>query len=291
MHPNAPSGGYDLHAGTHGYDNAPLMSHGNQDFSSQGAYATAPPSTTLKTMQTNTYMNLVFFGAACAIIAGGLISSIFLFWSAQFADAVLAMYMLSFGAVLAVLDNPFYKQMKIMVDAKMYIGKYVNILTRMTGKGLCFVFLGCSLFAAMWDNLSSAFLLFLAVILCMFPVFVGMAAIFIGITKSQKLAKARHALAAGSPEQWYDQMAQTFRGPHGGLTPTEFNELTTRNGGFKWELAELKFIFNALVSNPAWRMNAVTQSQSSSSRPGNIDETKMPKEDLMAWIKHGWVFV
>lgn len=239
-------------------------------------------------MQTNTIMNMVFFAAACAIVTAGFISALCLFFSGQFSDAILASYMIAFGGVLAILDNPFYN-IKMIVDAKMYIGKYVNILTRVTGKGLCFVFLGSSLFAAMWENLSNGFLLFLAVMLCVSPVLVGLAAIFIGVMKSQKLAKARIKLAEGSPEQWYDQLAQTYRGPQGGLTPNEFNDLTNRNGGFKWEGADLKLIFNALVSNPTWRMAGSTNQ--GGTRPGTTEEPKIPKEDLMNWIHQGWVFL
>merc|ERR1719401_1616356 len=122
---------------------------------------------------------------------------------------------------------------------------------------------------------------FLAVVLCLFPTAVGLIAIVIGIMKSQKLNKARQHLAMGALEQRYDQWAQTYRGPQGGLTPGEFNSLTMENGGFKWEDADLKLIFNALVSNPAWRINQPTN-MTAGGRP--MDEPKIPKEDLKSWV-------
>merc|ERR1712151_684716 len=162
---------------------------------------------------------------------------------------------------------------------KMYIGKYVNLLTRVTGKGVTFVFVGSCLFSGMWDNLQGGFMLFLAVVLCLFPTVVGFISIVIGIMKSQKLSKARKHVALGALEQRYDQWAQTYRGAMGGLTPAEFNGLTMENGGFRWEDADLKLIFNALVSNPAWRINSSPQQ---SGAPRTVaDEPKIPKEDLM----------
>merc|ERR1719343_1939469 len=104
-----------------------------------------------------------------------------------------------------------------------------------------------------------------------------MAAIVIGIMKSQKLSKARKHIEQGALEQRYVQWAQTYPGPHGGLTPQEFNNLTMENGFFKWEDADLKLIFNALVSNPAWRINANNQSGVGGRA---MDEPKIPKEDL-----------
>jgi len=198
-------------------------------------------------------------------------------------------YLLLFGGVLAVLDTPFFKTIKAMGDLKMYIGKYINLLTRVTGKGLAFLFVGSLLFSTMWDNLDGGLLLFLAVVLCIVPAAVGMAAIAIGVMKSQKLSKARKHIEQGALEQRYDYYAQTYRGPQGGLTPAEFNTLTMENGGFKWEDADLKLIFNALVSNPAWRIDV--SAQSTAGTRTTSDEPKIPKEDLMAWIKGGMVWL
>lgn len=215
----------------------------------------------LRGMQTTTSMNLVFFGAAGCVMFAACIAGIALLYSLELVDFLQMCYLFMFGAVLAVLDTPFFKTIKAMGDLKMYIGKYVNLLTRVTGKGVTFVFVGSALFSAMWDNLEGGFMLFLSVVLCAFPTAVGFIAIVIGIMKSQKLSKARKHVAMGALEQRYDQWAQTYRGATGGLTPAEFNGLTMENGGFKWEDADLKLIFNALVSNPAWRINSASQYQ------------------------------
>lgn len=246
-------------------------------YQQQGGYPTAAPNYAAK--QTITSMNLVFFAAACCIMFGALISALCFLGSFELVDCLGMCYMVVFGGILAVLDTPFFKTIKAMGDLKMNIGKYINLLTRVTGKGVTFVFLGCSLFIMMWDNLEGAFLLFLAVVLCLFPFVVGLAAIVIGVMKSQKLNKARQHLAMGVLEQRYDQWAQTYRGPQGGLTPKEFYSLTMENGNFTWEDADLKLIFNALVSNPAWTIDAAQQ------------QAQIPKEDLLNWVKGSIVWL
>lgn len=63
------------------------------------------------------------------------------------------------------------------------------------GKGIAFLFLGCALFSTMVDNLESSTLKFLAFLLCLIPVVVGVAALVIGFIKSHKLNKARSIFA------------------------------------------------------------------------------------------------
>jgi len=250
--------------------------------------------------QTPSRMNLVFFAGACCLILGSFIGFIISFFRFELVDAIEMAYIFIFGVILAVLDTPFFKTIKAMGDFKMYIGKYINILLRVTGKGLAFLFLGSDLFCVLWelgrdDEASSHVLIqVFAVLACFIPVVVGLAAIVIGIMKSWKLQKARkHIEMAGTLEQRYNEWAQTYRdvqGSQGGLTPLEFNQQTIDNGGFKWEDADLKLIFNALVSNPAWRINAASTQGGPGGRSA-ADEPKIPKEDLMSWVKGGMVFL
>lgn len=242
-------------------------------------------------------MNLVFFAGACCLIVGSFIGFLIALFRPQLVDVIEMAYIFMFGASLAVLDTPFFKTIKAIGDFKMYISKYINILTRVTGKGLAFLFLGSDLFCVLWElgsddsNSSSVGIKVFAVLGCFIPTVVGLAAIVIGSMKSWKLEKARkHIEMTGTLEQRYDQWAQTYRDAQGGLTPLEFQQLTMDNGGFKWEDADLKLIFNALVSNPAWRhIPASTQGG-----PGGRsleDEPKIPKEDLMSWVHGGMVFL
>uniref|UniRef100_A0A7S2DQV4 Uncharacterized protein n=1 Tax=Alexandrium andersonii TaxID=327968 RepID=A0A7S2DQV4_9DINO len=168
-------------------------------------------------------------------------------------------------------------------DMKMYIGKYVSILTRVSGKGLAFIFLGSSLFCGMWNNVEGGFQKFLAVVLCLGPLVVGIAALVIGIMKSKKLNQAKRMLDFNTLDARYDNWARTYPGPQGGLAPQEFNNLTAEAGVPRWEEADLKLIFNALVSNPTLRMTAPSASGDT--------EAKIPREDLKSWVSGSVVWL
>lgn len=248
-------------------------------------------------------MNLVFFAGACCLIVGSFIGFIIALCGYSFVNVIAMVYISILGVIFAVLDTPFFKTIKAMGDLKMYIGKYLAILTRVTGKGLAFLLFGSDLFCVLrelardHEKPQKVFIQVFAVLVCFIPVAVGLSAIFIGCMKSWKLQKARNHIDMGaSLEQRYDQWARTYPEAHqggvtpGGLTQSEFNQLTMDNGGFKWEDADLKLIFNALVSNPSWRINA-TSTQGGPGGRSASDEPRIPKEDLMSWVKGGMVFL
>lgn len=244
-------------------------------------------------MSSNTEMNVVFFAAACCIMIGAFLGCVSTFFSMQMVDCMGMIYLLIFGGLLAVLDTPFFKTIKGITELKMYISKYVQFVTRVTGKSITFIFLGSLLFVSLWENIESSFSRVLAVLLCLLPVGTGICFVVIGLVKSSKLEKARTQLAAmGQIEQRYEQYAQTYRGPQGGLTMAEFNGLTMENGGFKFENADLKLIFNALLSNPTWRPSAMAAQSTQGGFNQNQDEQmKIPRQDLLDWVRGGMVFL
>lgn len=242
-------------------------------------------------VQGNNYMSDVFFAAACCIVLGSTIGGICLFFNFEVVDWMQMSYLMIFGLILAVLDTPWLRTIKLLMDAKMYISKYLQFVTRVTFRGVTLIFLSSALFLAMWDNLTGAFLMFLAVVLCLFPTLVGMGSVVIGLLKSSKLEKARRQLELVI-DQRYDEFAQTYRGAHGGLTMDEFNMMTHNSGGFKFEKLDLKLIFNALSSNPTWRVQMTnSQSQGGYANPNHADEFKLTKQDLVDWCRGGMVFL
>mmetsp|Transcript_57241 Transcript_57241/g.69949 ORF Transcript_57241/g.69949 Transcript_57241/m.69949 type:complete len:313 (+) Transcript_57241:78-1016(+) len=235
--------------------------------------------------------SIYFFVAACSTMLGAFIGGLCLFFSFELVDFLEMCYILLFGGVLALMDTPCFKTVKTVKDHREYFSKYVNILTRVTGKGIAFLFLGCSLFSTMWDNLESSGLKFLAFVLCMIPIIVGIAALVIGFIKSQKLNKVRAVFAQEGENHIsaiYQQYARTYGGPQGGLTMLEFGEVTYKTVQFRWEDTDLKLIFNALVSNPAWRTN---QTNFSSYGQQQVEMAKIPKEDLVGWVNGGIVWL
>lgn len=221
-------------------------------------------------------MHLVFFMAAAATVCGAFIGCLSMLTSGQFVDCVEMLYFLFFGLALMVYDTPFFRTVKSLEEYKVYVGKYAAVVTRVTGKGIMLIFLGTSLFGSLWANMESEFLLFLAVVICLFITVVGFAAAAVGIMKTQKLRKAQSHLAQGVLESSFQNHAKA---QSGALTMQEFNNLTKENGGVAWEDSDLKLIFNALVTNPSWR-----------SQDGYVEAT-MPYADTQAWVRGGAVFL
>jgi len=278
-HPGGPPGYHQQQGGQYPppgsqYD-APPTNY-QQPYQENASY-TSQGNKTWKDMAATGNMNDVFFAAACSIMLGAFVSGMVFLFSLKLVDFFALFYLTCFSAMLAVMDTPFFKTIKAVMDAKMYIGKYVQFVTRVTGKGVTFIFLGSMLCVTMWDNLEGGFLLFLAVVLTLFPAIVGSFAIGIGVLKSNKLDKAKRQL-------------QLYNWPNQGLSMNEFNVLTTENGGYKFQSFDLKLIFNALVSNPGWRMQANAQSQQGSYASPS-EEVRIPKQDLLDWSQGGYVFL
>mmetsp|Transcript_24805 Transcript_24805/g.70841 ORF Transcript_24805/g.70841 Transcript_24805/m.70841 type:complete len:366 (+) Transcript_24805:120-1217(+) len=229
---------------------------------------------------TSGHMSEMFFAASMAIVVGSLVGGCALFFELQVVDFLTMSYLLCFGSLLAVLDTPVLKTIKRVADIKLYISKYVQFVTRLTGKGITLVFLGSALFLTMWDNLDGSVMKFMSVVICLFPSLVGLYGVVIGVLKSSKLDKARRQVHMVI-DQRYDHFARTYPGPSGGLTMSEFNDLTMENGGFLFDPSDLRLIFNAIVSNPAWRSQG-TQSNA-------FEHLRIPKQDMWEWCRGGFV--
>eukprot|EP00928_Gymnodinium_smaydae_P044705 TRINITY_DN29826_c0_g1_i1.p1 TRINITY_DN29826_c0_g1~~TRINITY_DN29826_c0_g1_i1.p1 ORF type:complete len:294 (-),score=49.14 TRINITY_DN29826_c0_g1_i1:104-985(-) len=225
----------------------------------------------MPSMATTTSMNLVFFAASCCVIGGAFLGGIVVLFSGRLVDFLNMTYMLIFGCILAILDTPFFKSVKLCQDLKVYIGKYINILTRVTGKGVCFVFLGAALLSGMFHD-GGVFFKFLAVVLGMFVMAVGVIAIVIGSMKSRKLKMLQDRLVHGVLENEF----RNFSRGQSGLTPREFGALSEHLlPEQRWEDADLKLIFNALSLHPKWR-----------AMPGQ-DQPLLPLYDLQVWVNSG----
>merc|ERR1719506_3532145 len=85
-----------------------------------------------------------------------------------------------------VLDAPL--NFKLLISFKQDIHKYAKFLTRLTGRGVWYIFMGTMTFATLWENNISPFL---AVVLGFFVFGVGVASTAIGVIKSRKLEKVR----------------------------------------------------------------------------------------------------
>jgi len=202
-------------------------------------------------MSSTNPMNLIWFAAAVCVLVASLITFIAELFDFAIVDAVEMVYLFLFALVLAVLDTPLFTNIKIVPDMRQAIGKYFALVQRVTGKGLIYIFLSATLWAAMWANLESYALKTLGVIVGLFVFVVGLASLAIGIMKSRNLDLVRkrlHEEGANSLGQMYEMHARM--NPAAGITQEEFKKMTPYARGVSFESNDIKLIFNALSSNP-----------------------------------------
>merc|ERR1712232_224449 len=131
----------------------------------------------------------------------------------------------------------------------------------MMGKSLVLFFLGSALFASMWTNLESPILLFLAVILGLFTVAVGILSGVMAVVKSVSLDKVRKYFRMDGEAVGQNALSSAYAKhallqPQLGLTQSEFNKLAEDAKGVAFAASDLPLIFNALSSSP--KKDAIT---------------------------------
>jgi len=180
---------------------------------------------------------LGFFVGACCTLAAGIIGAVNRALT-PFAtiDFVNEIYLLLFGLLMLAIDAPHIHPK--MRDLKLVIYKYMLFMTRFTGRGFWYIFLGVSIFGSLWDENISPFLGF---VLGGYVVFLGFASVYYGLQKSMKLEKVRKAVMThGGAQGSHDTLC-----PPQGLTAEEFNEMSNSLANLRFSDEELSYILNA----------------------------------------------
>merc|ERR550514_820694 len=133
---------------------------------------------------------LAFFVAACCTVGAGVIAVLDLaFFAFAPFDLINELYLLAFGLLMLIIDFPVPHQ-KVR-EYKLTIYKYLLFMTRFTGRGFWYLFLGTMVFASLLDlNISP----FLGFILGGYIVLLGIVSIYAGVSKSIKLENLRKAI-------------------------------------------------------------------------------------------------
>lgn len=198
----------------------------------------------VKQLPTSAY---VFWGAAWAVLLGGVVGllSNTVYKTFYFFDLCDNLYLIFFGVLMVLCDAPL--NFAGIVQYQSLIYKYCKFLQLFTGRGIFYIFLGCMVFFTLWDQNEYPFGgLFLGV----YVFAVGFGSTVLGILKSQRLERAREEVKRKGESQLrnlHRYYARKF--PHEGLTPDEFNQLTTQTAGLTFDATELDYIFGALSSN------------------------------------------
>ncbi|KAF4728684.1 hypothetical protein FOZ63_013920, partial [Perkinsus olseni] len=140
------------------------------------------------------------------------------------------------------LDAPV--RFKGIVEAQAFIVKYFAFLTRFTGRGIWYIFLGTMTFATLWDNQ----IWYLGAVLLGFYVFlIGVFATVMGAMKSRKLDRVRQQIRRqnANSEQMFNAYARSS--PQEGMTAEEF-DLLSQVAGISFRPDELTFVLNALCN-------------------------------------------
>jgi hypothetical protein len=200
----------------------------------------------VKHLPTSAY---VFWGAAWAVLLGGIVGLLSTMmgpvWEGGIYDLVDNIYLILFGVIMVILDAPL--NFAGIVTWQTLVHKYCKALQLFTGRGIWYIFLGCMVFFTLWDNNEWGFG---GLILGVYVFVVGGCSTVLGILKSNKLEKAREEVKRKGESQLralHRYYARKF--PHEGLTPDEFNQLTTQTAGLTFDANDLDYIFGALSSN------------------------------------------
>ena len=132
------------------------------------------------------------------------------------------------------------------------IRRYFRFLTRLTGKSLFLLFLGCLLSCTLWPARrggTSGGLVFISVSLSFFISGVSLVGLLIAIRKSLRLERVRKSVLVASKGQYteaYRKYAMTD--PAHGMQFEEFNRLCADHtaGRLQFDITDLGIIYNAL---------------------------------------------
>lgn len=157
---------------------------------------------------------LLFFVAACCTVAAAIISITYLISNFEFAPCsfMSELFLLFFGMIMLALDIPFRDPISHLGSIRFHTYKFLLFLTRFTGRGLWYVFLGTLIWAALWDlNISW----FLGFTMGLYVILVGIISMVYGFRLSFKLDNVRKAIVdGGKPPNC----------PDGGFSKQQFKE-------------------------------------------------------------------
>jgi len=193
-------------------------------------------------------IHYLWFAAACCVMFGGFIGTFdLLFTTFAPLDLLDEIYLMIFGGIMFALDAPLH--FKSIIELQGHIHKYCRFLTRLSGRGLWYIFLGTMTFATLWENNISPFL---AVVLGFFVFGVGLFSATFGYVKSRKLERVRFQVYQSKQQGKLNQLYNTFAktNPQAGLTKQEFNDLSSQLKGVSFDPDDLAMVFNALTNTP-----------------------------------------
>jgi hypothetical protein len=183
---------------------------------------------------------LLFFSASCGVLAAAVISMVNLVSTFRWAPVsfVTQWFLLTFGILMFVLDFPLPHESQRINSLRSHIYKFMLFMTRFTGRGLWYTFLGSMIFAALYDLKIS---LFFGVFLGGYVGILGVVTTCYGALLSRKLDTVRQAVLASTA---------TPECPTHGFSKQAFRELAQQVSEADFSDDELDYVLNGLSFSP-----------------------------------------
>eukprot|EP00747_Dinoflagellata_sp_TGD_P208226 gnl/TRDRNA2_/TRDRNA2_81738_c0_seq1.p1 gnl/TRDRNA2_/TRDRNA2_81738_c0~~gnl/TRDRNA2_/TRDRNA2_81738_c0_seq1.p1 ORF type:complete len:289 (+),score=50.00 gnl/TRDRNA2_/TRDRNA2_81738_c0_seq1:81-869(+) len=241
------------------------MSGGNPNYGNQeaqpmmqeqgfaGGPGGAPPGGVPKNKSAS-IMTLVWFAAALCIIVAGLFGAIILLFEFELLDFIAQMYILLFGIILAVLDTPVMLNHPIVAEVQLGVSRQFNLLTRVTGKGVTYLFVGSLIWASWLNNMVEGFTIFIAVVIGLVVCAVGIFSTMVGLKKSNDINLVRMHFKKDGPQMVNQAIEANYaryaKSSRYGLLAPEFGKMVFDIKGAPIEVADTQIVYNALSSAP-----------------------------------------
>jgi hypothetical protein len=195
---------------------------------------------------------LLFFGGACATLAGGTIPFFYHLFHAFSEWAPLTfidtLFLVTFGVLMVVLDFPIPHPSGHLVAIRDNAYKFVLFMTRFTGRGLWYLFLSTLVFSHLSKEGLGKPAEVIGWIVSAYLVLLGIGALVKGYMLSSRLDKVRQEIMkVGHGAEHYVARNQN------GLSKAQFQTMVDQvliNQDTKFTSDDLDYIINALSFTP-----------------------------------------
>lgn len=176
----------------------------------------------------------LFFGGAACTLAAAVINILVMIVHHEFEpfSFTTVLFLLVFGFLMLVLDFPIPHPSESLAAVRAGIYKFLLFMTRFTGRGIWYLFLGSLIFATLVDLKISAFF---GIILAGYVGILGVVALFFGLHLSLRLEKVRQVL-----------LIEKQQCPGHGFDPSVFKNICKQSAQQDFTDDELAYIFNSL---------------------------------------------
>merc|ERR1719440_1155333 len=145
----------------------------------------------------NMSWKILFFLAGCCTLAAATISILYMIFSFEFAPFgfTTVLFMLLFGILMVILDFPVPRPSPALASVGAHIYKFFLFLTRFTGRGVWYLFMGTMIFATLFDLDINQFF---GIVMGGYVGAVGLVSLIFGLRLSQRLDVVRQELLMGN---------------------------------------------------------------------------------------------